>query len=154
MEPKYLGDNIYGGVKMGWGKGAVAGNFVFLSGVEGQDPKTGNFPNDIETQTRIALEKAKEHLAEAGTDFDHIVRYDAYIVGRENLKGYRRAKNEFFSKNYTLPSLIYASTLTLAAGLVSPEMLVEIEITAVLKGGTGPSYPRTLRQRKPLRPKS
>jgi enamine deaminase RidA (YjgF/YER057c/UK114 family) len=130
---RYLGDINYGGQKMGWGKGNVSGNIVFLSGAEGQDPKTGQFPKDIETQTTIALQKIKERLAEAGTDFDHIVRYDCYIVGRENIQGYFKAKNEFFKQNYTLPSLIYASTHTLAAGLMNPEMLVEIEVTAVLK---------------------
>jgi enamine deaminase RidA (YjgF/YER057c/UK114 family) len=133
MQPNYLGDIVYGGAKMGWGKGAVAGVIVFLSGVEGQDPVTGKFPKDIESQVTIALEKAKDRLNSAGSDFDHIVRYDAFIVGRENLPGYWKAKNEFFKKNYTLPSLIYASTHMLIAGLVQPEMLVEIEITAVQK---------------------
>ena len=133
MELKYIGDIYYCGQKAPWGKGVVAGNTVYLSGVDGIDPKTGEFPKEVETQTDLALEKAKERLNEVGSNTDHIVRFVSYVVGRENIDGYRKSKDMWFRRNYNLPSPIYASTLIVVAGLARPEMIVEFDITAVVK---------------------
>jgi enamine deaminase RidA (YjgF/YER057c/UK114 family) len=111
----------------------VANGTVYLSGVDGADPATGLLPETAEDQTRIALEKVTKRLAEAGSDADHIVRFVAFIVGREHIEGYRKAKNEWLKKYYSYPSQIYASLLLLVEGLDNPEMVVEFEITAVVK---------------------
>jgi enamine deaminase RidA (YjgF/YER057c/UK114 family) len=108
---KYLGDVHYGGRKVSWGKGVVANGTVFFSGVEGIEPSTGNCPSDIEMQTKLALEKTKIRLKEAGT------------VGRENLDRYRTAKDSWMKENYEQPSPTFASTLVLVAGLARPDCL-------------------------------
>ncbi len=133
VELKSLGDIYYGGQRASWSKGVVAGGTVYLSGVEGADPKTGQFSKDIETQTLLALEKAKERLAEAGSEVNRIVRVVAYVVDKENLKGFRKTREQWFTENYTRPNRAYASTLLVVAGLARPEMLVELDITAVVK---------------------
>lgn len=133
MEVKHIGDVYYQGKRAGWSKGVIAGGMVYLSGLDGSDPETGAFPRTAEEQTRFALQKATERLADAGSDVDHTVRFVAYVVGRENIEGYRRAKNEWLRQNYSHPYQIYASLLLLVTGLDDPQMLVEIEITAVLK---------------------
>ena len=129
---KYLGDIIYGGQKQVWGKGVVTNGTVFLSGAEGIDPSTGKCAPDIETQTAVALGKVKNRLEEAGTNMDHIVKYVAYVVGRENLNGYRSARQSWMRENGQKSSPAYASTLVLVAGLARPDMLVEIDVTAEL----------------------
>jgi 2-iminobutanoate/2-iminopropanoate deaminase len=127
-----LGDILYGGQKMVWGKGAVAHGFVFLSGVEGIDPASGKASSNIETQTRVALDKVKSRLEDAGTDFSQIVKHVAYIVGRENILGYRNARASWMKENPESAGNQPASTLLVVAGLAQPELLVEVDVIAVI----------------------
>lgn len=129
---KNLGEIIYGGEKAGWEKGVVSNGIVFLSGIEGIDPATGTCSPDVEMQTKIALDKVRIRLKEAGTDYDHVVKYVAYIVGRENLDRYRRSRSAWLKDNSSNSLPHHASTLILVAGLARPEMLVELDVTAVL----------------------
>jgi len=129
---KYIGDIHYGGKKAVWGKGVVAGGTVYLSGVEGIEPSTDKCAPDIETQTKVTLGKVKGRLEEAGSDVNHIVKYVAYVVGRENLDGYRLARQSWMEENHQQTPPTYASTLVLVAGLARPDMLVEVDVTALL----------------------
>jgi 2-iminobutanoate/2-iminopropanoate deaminase len=127
---KNLGEIIYNKERMSWEKGAEANGFVFLSGVEGIDPSTGACSPEVEVQTRITLDKIKSRLEESGTDMAHVVKYVAYIVGRENVEGYRKARTAWLKENSYSPH--HASTLLLVAGLAKPDMLVEIDVIAVV----------------------
>ena len=127
---KNLGEIVYNGERMVWEKGVEANGFVFLSGIEGIDPATGKCSPEIEVQTKLALDKVKTRLNDAGTDIDHIVKYVAYIVGRENLDGYRRARGAWLKENGSASPAHHASTLLLVAGLARPDMIVEIDIVA------------------------
>jgi enamine deaminase RidA (YjgF/YER057c/UK114 family) len=129
---KYIGDVDYGGKRMIWGKGVIANGTVYLSGVEGIDPSTGKCAPDIETQTKMVLGKVKSRLEEAGSDANHIAKYVAYIVGRENLDGYRSANQSWMEENHLQTPPTYASTLVLVAGLARPDMLIEVDVTASL----------------------
>lgn len=129
---KNLGEIIYNGERAVWEKGVVADGFVFLSGIEGIDPATGKCSPDIEVQTKLALDKVKSRLNEAGTDIDHIVKYVSYVVERENLDGYRRARGAWLKENGSGSPNHYASTLLLVAGLARPDMLVEIDVIAAM----------------------
>ena len=133
MEPTFIGDVIVANQKMPWGKGMIAGDTIYLSGVDGCDPATGNFPKEVEGQATFVFEKMKERLADAGSDVDHVVRLVTYLVGRENLSGFRTARNNFFKKNSSKPNATYAATLLFVNGLADPDMLVEIDVTAVKK---------------------
>jgi enamine deaminase RidA (YjgF/YER057c/UK114 family) len=126
-----LGDIYYADEKMAWGKGRIARNLVFLSGVEGIDPVTGIASPNIRTQTKITLDKVKLRLEEAGTDFDHIVKFVTYVVGRENLLDYREARTSWMNEN-KISSFQPASTLLIVAGLAQPEMFIEIDVIAEL----------------------
>jgi 2-iminobutanoate/2-iminopropanoate deaminase len=128
---KNLGEIIYNGERMVWEKGMEANGFVFLSGIEGIDPATGKCSSDIEVQTKFALDKVRSRLRDAGTDIDHIVKYVSYIVGRENLDGYRRARGAWLKESGSASPAHYASTLLLVAGLARPDMFVEIDVIAI-----------------------
>jgi len=129
---KYIGDIVYGGRKMAWGKGAVANSAVYLSGVEGIDSTADKCPPDIEAQTTTTLRKVKSRLEEAGTDINHIVKFVAYVVGRENLDGYRSATESWRKESGVPTPPTFASTLVLVAGLARPDMLVEVDVIASL----------------------
>jgi 2-iminobutanoate/2-iminopropanoate deaminase len=52
----------------------VAGGFVFCSGTAGIDPATGEIPDGIEAQTRLALSNLGAILAAAGASMATLVK--------------------------------------------------------------------------------
>jgi len=58
-----------------WGKGAVAGDFVFLSEVEAGDDISDIPPAGVRTQTELVLNRIKKRLEEAGTRLVNIVKF-------------------------------------------------------------------------------
>jgi 2-iminobutanoate/2-iminopropanoate deaminase len=63
-------------------------------------------------------------LGLAGFGVEHLVRVNAYLVGRDQLVLYRAARDRF------LGSATPASTVVLVAGLADPAWVVEIEAVA------------------------
>jgi enamine deaminase RidA (YjgF/YER057c/UK114 family) len=101
----------YGGKKQDFGKAVIAGGFVFLSGVSGREFSTGQIKGlDIKIQTRIAWEKIDSILKEVGSSLKGIVKMVIYL---------RRAED-------------YEAMTLVEAGLYQKEMLVEIDVTAIL----------------------
>jgi 2-iminobutanoate/2-iminopropanoate deaminase len=52
----------------------VAGGFVFCSGAAGIDPATGEIPDGIEAQTRLALRNLSAILTAAGVSMATLVK--------------------------------------------------------------------------------
>ena len=52
----------------------VAGGFVFCSGTAGIDPETGEIPDGIEAQTRLALSNLSAILTAAGASMATLVK--------------------------------------------------------------------------------
>ena len=57
-EKRGLGKIVHAGREMVWGKGAVAGGFVFLSGAEARSDDTDEPVEGVAAQTELALEDA------------------------------------------------------------------------------------------------
>jgi enamine deaminase RidA (YjgF/YER057c/UK114 family) len=116
---------------MVWGKGAVAGDFVFLSGAEARADDTDAPVEGVKAQTELCLERIKERLAEAGATLDNVVKFVWYLRDRELIEDFYEARDGWLEQN--CPALVrersYASTL-LIVGLAKEEMLVEIDCFA------------------------
>ena len=56
----------------------AAGGFVFCSGTAGIDPATGEIPDGIETQTRLALRNLDAILTAAGASMATLVKTTIY----------------------------------------------------------------------------
>ena len=132
MPKRGLGVLTHGGQTMVFGKGAVAGGFVFLSGAEGRHPDTGVPVEGITAQTEVAFEKIRTRLAEAGATLDDIVKCTWYLKGRENKEPFFAARDGWLEQN--APNLVaersYASTLLFVDGMSHEEMLVEVDCIA------------------------
>ena len=116
---------------MPWGKGAVAGDFIFLSGAEARADDTDIPPRGIRAQTELALNRVEKRLKEAGASMNSVVRFVWYLKNRTDLDAFYEARDDWLDKH--APTLLrersYASTL-LIVGLARPDMLVEIDCTA------------------------
>ena len=130
-EKRGLGKVVHAGREMVWGKGAVAGGFVFLSGAEARADDTDEPVEGVAAQTELALERIKARLEEAGATLDDVVKFVWYLRDRELIEDFYDARDGWLARN--APDLLnersYASTL-LIVGLAKEEMLVEIDCWA------------------------
>ena len=131
MSKRGLGLIEHAGQTMVWGKGAVAGDFVFLSGAEARSDNTDTPVEGVTAQTELCLERINQRLAEAGVSLEHVVKFVWYLRDRELIPEFYEARDGWLERN--CPSLVrersYASTL-LIVGLAREDMLVEIDCFA------------------------
>ena len=102
------------------------GNLVFVAGQTGRDPKTGELGNDIRAQTRNTLERIKVVLEAAGTSLDNVLTATTYLTDRTNLADYNEEYAKYFPTNKP------ARTTVTVASLNTPELLIEITVTACI----------------------
>lgn len=125
----------YGGHKQKFARSVVAGDFVFLSGSSGRTLETGEVSSDdAKEQTRVALDKVRLALEEAGTSMESIVKVVIYFKDMKDYETVKQAEFEYYSEH--APGLAEeppASTVSQVVSLSKPNMLVEFDIIA-LKG--------------------
>ncbi|HSJ29102.1 MAG TPA: RidA family protein [Acidimicrobiia bacterium] len=98
------------------------GDLVFVSGVYGQDPRTGEW-GDIRRQVEACLQLVEEILAEAGSSLDDVLTVTTNLRHREDFPAYNEAYRAFFPVDPP-------ARTTILSDLVIPEMLVEISCVA------------------------
>jgi len=101
------------------------GNLVFVSGQTGRHPVTGEVGKDIREQTRNVLERIKTILAAAGTSLDNVLTVTTHVTRREDVPAYNEEYAKYFPTNKP-------ARTTVSAMLNSPELLVEITVTACI----------------------
>ena len=101
------------------------GNLVFVSGQTGRHPVSGEVGKDIREQTRNVLERIKLILAAAGTSLDNVLTVTSYVTRRDDVAAYNEEYGKYFPTNKP-------ARTTVSAGLNSPELLVEITVTACI----------------------
>ncbi len=104
------------------------GNLVFVAGQTGRHPKTGEIGKDVREQTRNILERVKVILEAAGTSLDNVLTATTYLTRRDDLAAYNEEYATFFPTNKP------ARTTVTVASLNSPELLIEITVTAGIPG--------------------
>ena len=102
------------------------GNLVFVSGQTGRHPVSGEVGKDIREQTRNILERIKLILTAAGTSLDNVLTVTSYVTKRDDVAAY----NEEYAKYF--PTNTPARTTVTVASLNSPELLIEITVTACI----------------------
>jgi enamine deaminase RidA (YjgF/YER057c/UK114 family) len=82
---------------------------------------------DPYAQTMYILEKIKKALAQAGASMEDVVRTRMYVTQIDQWEAIGRAHGEFFR------NVRPAATLVEVSRLIDPQMLVEIEVEALLE---------------------
>ncbi len=125
----------YAGQQQRFARSVVAGDFVFLSGSSGRTLETGEVSSDdVREQTRVALDKVRLALEEAGTSMEHIVKVLIYFKDMNDYEAVKETEFEYYKEH--APALAEeppASTVCQVVSLSKPNMLVEFDIIA-LKG--------------------
>lgn len=109
---------------------AVRGEMVFVAGMVGWDTE-GRFPsNTLAGQARTALENIVAVLHEAGAKPEHIVRMTWYVLDKREYMASAADIGVAFRE--VIGSYNAAMSAIEVSGLMEPEALVEIEVTAVI----------------------
>ena len=111
----------------GFSRAIRVGQTVHVSGTSATDQEGRVLAKgDATEQTRIVLQRIQRALIEAGASMKDVVRTRMYAVNESDSYRIMRAHGDFFKE------ILPATTLVIVKGLVDPEMLVEIEATAVI----------------------
>jgi enamine deaminase RidA (YjgF/YER057c/UK114 family) len=108
----------------GYSRAVIDGEFAFVSGTTGYDYATMTMPADVTSQTRNCFKTIAAALQEGGFAMADIVRATYYVTRPEDAEAVLAICGE--NLDQTRP----AATLLVVAGLLKPEMKIEIEVTA------------------------
>ncbi|WP_169542914.1 RidA family protein [Sneathiella aquimaris] len=108
-----------------YSRAVVDENYVFVSGTTGFDYETMTLPESIEEQTVLCFKNIEEALKNAGSSLDHVVRVHYILPNRDDFPACWPIIRE------NLGVAQPAATM-FVAGLMDPNMKIEIEVTARL----------------------
>ena len=108
---------------MGYSRAIVKGGWCFVSGVTGYDYATMEIPVGIADQARNCFTTIKDVLDQAGFGMEDIVRVQYTVTDVALVDDLVPALGEAFSE-------IRPAATMVIAGLIKPEMKIEIEVTA------------------------
>lgn len=107
----------------GYSRAIVKGGWCFVSGVTGYDYTTMRMPEGIAAQAENCFATIGSVLIEAGFDMADIVRVQYTVVNADLVDDVVPALG------VAMGEIRPAATMVIA-GLIKPEMLIEIEVTA------------------------
>jgi enamine deaminase RidA (YjgF/YER057c/UK114 family) len=110
----------------GYSRAVVDGDLVFVSGTTGYDYATMILPDDPAEQARNIFRTISAVLEEAGSSLAQVARAQYFVTDRSYCEPVLGVCGEFFRE------IRPAAAIYIVAGLLKPEMKVEIEMTARL----------------------
>jgi enamine deaminase RidA (YjgF/YER057c/UK114 family) len=108
----------------GFSRAVIDGDFAFVAGTTGYDYTTMIMPPDVTSQSRNCFKTIEAALKEGGFAMTDIVRATYYVTD------VNYADEHFKVCGEVLGDIRPAATLLVVAGLLKPEMKIEIEVTA------------------------
>jgi enamine deaminase RidA (YjgF/YER057c/UK114 family) len=108
----------------GFSRAVIDGDFAFVAGTTGYDYATMVMPADVTSQARNCFKTIEAALRDGGFSMADIVRATYYVTDAKD------ADAVFVVCGERLGDIRPAATLLVVAGLLRPEMKVEVEVTA------------------------
>lgn len=114
---------------VGYSRAVKIGNMVEVTGTVAVDDNNNLVGGDSAyEQTRFVLQKIEAVLQRAGASLEDVVRTRIFVTDISRWEEYGRAHGEFFQ------DIRPCTTMVEVSKLISPEYLVEIEVSAVVAG--------------------
>jgi enamine deaminase RidA (YjgF/YER057c/UK114 family) len=114
---------------VGYSRAVRVGNIIEVAGTTAVDDKGQVVGiDDPYEQTRLILAKIEKALLEADAALTDVVRTRMFVTDIARWEEIGKAHGEFFR------DIRPAATMVEVAALIDPELLVEIEVTAVVAG--------------------
>ncbi|MET0900181.1 MAG: RidA family protein [Mycobacterium sp.] len=119
---------------VGYSRAVRTGPYVVVAGTTGCGP-------DAAAQARDALSRITGALEQVGARLGDVIRTRLFVTDIADWRAVAEVHQEFFG------SVLPVATMVEVTALISPELLVEIEVDAYvdesLSGGNDPSAPAT-----------
>ena len=109
--------------QVGYSRAVVQGDWCFVAGTTGTDPETKTMPDSVAEQAANALKVIGAALEQAGFAFSDVVRVTYYITDPAYWDELGQATAPIFGT-------IRPAASCVVAGLIKPDMKIEIEVTA------------------------
>jgi enamine deaminase RidA (YjgF/YER057c/UK114 family) len=109
----------------GYSRAVVQEPWIFVAGTTGYDYAAMAMPEDVAEQARNAWDTIARILEEADASLSDIIRATYYVTDPAHAEPVLQVCGE------VLREIRPAATLLIVAGLLRPEMKVEIEVTAL-----------------------
>ena len=123
MERKLISSGSPFEATVGYSRAVVQGDWCFVAGTTGYDYATMAMPEAVEDQARNALATIGKALAEGGFAVSDVVRATYYFADAAYWEPVGPVLGSVFGD-------IRPAATCIVAGLVTPEMKIEIEVTA------------------------
>ena len=107
----------------GYSRAVIDGDSCFVSGTTGYDYATMTMPESAEEQARNIFATVSKALEDAGFSLADVVRAIYYVTDASYAADVFKVTGEHFGE-------IRPAATMVVAGLIKPEMKVEIELTA------------------------
>ncbi len=111
----------------GYSRAVMQGDLVHVAGTTGYDYARMTLPEDVGEQARACWRTIEGVLAEAGTSLGNVVRATYYVTDAAYAEPVLQVCGA------VMREVRPAATIVIVAGLLRPEMKVEIEVTAALR---------------------
>lgn len=111
---------------IGYSRAVKVGNIIEVAGTTAIENGEVVGLGDAYQQTKIVLQKIKKVIEEADGKLSDVVRTRIYVVDIGQWEKIGKAHGEFFSE------IKPASTMVEVSALIHPDILVEIEATAII----------------------
>jgi enamine deaminase RidA (YjgF/YER057c/UK114 family) len=109
----------------GYSRAVAQDPWVFVSGTTGYDYATMTMPDDVAAQARNCWSTIEAALRDAGSSLREVVRATYYVTDTSYAVPVLEICGE------TMGDIRPAASIVVVAGLLKPEMKVEIEVTAL-----------------------
>ncbi|HHB80825.1 MAG TPA: RidA family protein [Aliiroseovarius sp.] len=109
--------------QIGYSRAVVSDGWVFVAGTTGYDYATMTMPENVVDQARNTLNTIEKALAEAGAGLSDVVRARYIFPDPDDFEPCWPVLSEVFGRARPAATMI-------VAGLMAPEMKIEIEVTA------------------------
>lgn len=131
FETKNMRKNISSGAEweniVAYSRAVRTGNMIEVSGTTAIEHDSKTLKGDMYSQTFHSLRKIEEALIKSGATMKNVVRTRIYVTDISRWQEAARAHHEFFKE------VMPATSMVEVAKLIHPDMLIEIEATAVIE---------------------
>ena len=124
--------NLSSGAKwediVGYSRAVKIGKFIAVSGTTAVDENNNIIgKNDPYLQTLFIFQKIEKALKQLGATMDNVIRTRMFVTNINSWEEIGKAHGEFFK------NIKPAATMLEVSKLIDPELLVEIEVDAVME---------------------
>ncbi|MEP6824284.1 MAG: RidA family protein [Ramlibacter sp.] len=109
--------------KIGYSRAVVDGNWIFVSGTTGFDYTTMTLREGVVAQCEQCLQNITAALAQAGSGLQDVVRVHYILPQASEFEACWPVLRKYFGE-------IRPAATMICAGLIEPEIRIEIEVTA------------------------